>query len=91
MEEDISKSPDAGIVCPSLSPVGASFFFVEKKNKSLQPCSDYRGLNDIMVKNRYPLPLISLVYKLLQGATVFSKLDLRNVYHLLLTTCCRLC
>lgn len=81
MEECISKSPDAGIVCPSLSPTGASFFF-EEKNKSLQPCSDYHGLNDVTVKNWYPLPPISLVYKLLQEATVFSKLDLHNAYHL---------
>ena len=42
----------------------------------------YRGLNNITMKNRYPLPLISSAFELLQGATIFSKLDLRNAYHL---------
>ena len=53
-----------------------------KKDKSLRPCIDYRGLNDITIKNRYPLPLISSAFELLQYATIFSKLDLRNAYHL---------
>lgn len=55
---------------------------MEKKDKTLRPCIDYRGLNDISVKNCYPLPLISSTFKPLQGPTVFSKLDLRNAYHL---------
>ena len=53
-----------------------------KKDKSLRPCIDYRGLNDITLKNRYPLPLLSSTFEMLQGATVFSKLDHRNAYHL---------
>ncbi|KAK3560308.1 hypothetical protein QTP86_006309 [Hemibagrus guttatus] len=57
-------------------------FFVEKKDKSLRPFIDYRGLNTMTVKNRYPLPLMSSAFELLQGATVFTKLDLRNTYHL---------
>ncbi len=60
----------------------ASFFFVAKKHKTLCTCIDYRGLNNITVKNKYPLPLISSAFEPLQGATVFSKLDLRNAYHL---------
>ena len=55
---------------------------MDKKDKSLRPCINYCGLNDITVKNCYPLPLLSTAFELLQGATVFSKLDLRNVYHL---------
>lgn len=55
---------------------------MEKRDKSLRPCIDYRGLNNITVKNMYPLPLISSAFGLLQAATVFSKLDLRNAYHL---------
>lgn len=47
-----------------------------------RPCIDYRGLNNITVKNRYLLPLITLAFKLLQGATIFIKLDLRNAYYL---------
>jgi len=62
--------------------VGAGFFFVEKKDKTLMPCIDYRGLNDITVKHRYPLSLISSDFQLLEGATIFTKLDLRNAYHL---------
>ncbi len=53
-----------------------------KKDGSLRPCIDYRGLNDITVKNRYPLPLMSSAFELLQGAAIFTKLDLRNAYHL---------
>ena len=82
MEEYIRSSLAAGIIRPSSLPAGAGFFFVGKKDKSLRPCIDYRGLNDITVKNRYPLPLLSSNFEMLQGATVFSKLDLRNAYHL---------
>lgn len=82
METYINDSLAAGIIRPSSSPAGAGFFFVEKKDKTLRPCIDYRGLNDITIKNRYPLPLISTAFELLQGATIFSKLDLRNAYHL---------
>ena len=52
-----------------------------KKDGSLRPCIDYR-INDIMVKNRYPLPLMTMAFKLLQGTTVFTKLDLSSAYHL---------
>lgn len=83
MEEYIQDSLTAGIIRPSSSPAGAGFFFVEKKDKSLRPCIDYRGLNDITIKNRYPLPLISTAFELLEGAKVFTKLDLRNAYHLI--------
>ena len=82
MEEYINESLAAGIIRPSSSPAGAGFFFVEKKDGSLRPCIDYRGLNNITVKNRYPLPLISSAFELLEGATIFTKLDLRNAYHL---------
>uniref|UniRef100_A0A4W5NN01 ribonuclease H n=1 Tax=Hucho hucho TaxID=62062 RepID=A0A4W5NN01_9TELE len=63
----------------SVSPAGAGFFFVEK-DKTLRPCIDYRGLNDITVKNHYPY--LSSVFEPLRWATIFSKLDLRNAYHL---------
>nr|XP_057907337.1 retrotransposon-derived protein PEG10 isoform X1 [Doryrhamphus excisus] len=82
MEEYIQESLAAGIIRPSSSPAGAGFFFVEKKDKSLRPCIDYRGLNDISIKNRYPLPLIATATELLEGAKIFTKLDLRNAYHL---------
>ncbi len=63
-------------------PRGAGSFFMDKKNETLHPCIDYRGLNDITVKNRYPLPLMSSAFELLQGAKIFTKLDLRNANHL---------
>jgi len=82
MEKYINDSLAAGIIRPSSSPAGAGFFFVDKKDKTLRSCIDFRGLNAITIKNRYPLPLISSAFELLQGATIFSKLDLRNAYHL---------
>ncbi|KAG1930238.1 retrotransposable element [Pimephales promelas] len=82
LEKYLSDSLEAGTIVPSSSPAGAGFFFVKKKDGSLRPCIDYRGLNDITVKNRYPLPLMSSAFEVLQGAKIFSKLDLRNAYHL---------
>ncbi|KAL0173539.1 hypothetical protein M9458_029507, partial [Cirrhinus mrigala] len=82
MEKYISDSLAAKIIRPSSSPAGAGFFFVKKKDRSLHPCIDYRGLNNITVKNRYPLPLMSSAFERLQGVSFFTKLDLRNAYHL---------
>ncbi len=82
MDKYIQESIKAGLIHHSSSPAGAGFFFVKKKDGSLRPCIDYRGLNDITVKNRYPLPLMSSAFELLQGAKVFTKLDLRNTYNL---------
>ncbi len=53
-----------------------------EKDGSLCPCIDYRGLNDITVKNRYPLPLMSSAFELLQGETIFTNLDLPSAYYL---------
>ncbi len=69
MERYIHDSQVAGIIRPSSSPAGAGFFFVGKKDGSLRPCIDYRGLNDITVKNRYPLPLMSSAFKALAGGS----------------------
>eukprot|EP00063_Salmo_salar_P095574 XP_014070409.1 PREDICTED: RNA-directed DNA polymerase homolog [Salmo salar] len=74
METYIEDYLAAGFIHPSASPTGTGFFFVEKKDKTLRLCIDYRGLNDITVKNHYPLPLISPAFEPLQGATMFSKL-----------------
>lgn len=82
METYITDSLAAGLIRPSSSPMGAGFFFVSKKDKTLRPCIDYRGLNDITVKNKYPLPLLDSAFTPLHQATIFSKLDLRNAYHL---------
>ena len=81
MEDYIGDSLATVFIRPSSSPPGAGFFFMEKKAKTLCPCIDYQGLTNITVKNRYPLPLISSAFKLLQGVTVFSKLDPHNTNH----------
>lgn len=83
MEKYINDSLAAGIICPSSSPLGAGFFFVGKKDGSLHPCIDYCGLNQISVKYKYPLPLLSSTFEPVHDAMIFSKLDLRNAYHLL--------
>lgn len=82
MEQYIKQSLQAGLIRPSSSPLGAGFFFVGKKDGSLRPCIDYRSLNDITIKNKYPLPLLNSAFDSLSGAAVFTKLDLRNAYHL---------
>lgn len=82
MKDYIDPSLKAGLIRLSSSPAGAGFFFVSKKDGSLRPCIDYSPLNGITIKNRYPLPLMSSVFDQLQQATVFTKLDLRNAYHL---------
>lgn len=82
METYISESLASGLIRPSTSPVGAGGFFVKKKDSSLRPCIDYRGLNGITIRNKYPLPLLDSAFAPLQRARWFTKLDLRNAYHL---------
>lgn len=78
MAEYIGSSLKAGLIRPSSSPAGAGFFFVGKKDA----CIHYFLLNDIAIKNRYPLSLLSSAFDQLQQAKIFTKLDLRNAYHL---------
>ncbi|XP_072770759.1 DNA-binding protein RFX2 isoform X1 [Nerophis lumbriciformis] len=82
LEEYITTSLVSGLIRPSNSPLAAGFFFVEKKDKTLRPCIDYRALNNITVKNKYPLPLLDSAFNPLHAARHFTKLDLRNAYHL---------
>ncbi|KAL0534336.1 hypothetical protein IC582_028626 [Cucumis melo] len=72
---------DKGFIRPSVSPWGAPVLFVKKKDGSMRLCIDYRELNKVTVKNRYPLPRIDDLFDQLQGAIVFSKIDLRSGYH----------
>ncbi|KAL0543604.1 hypothetical protein IC582_018704 [Cucumis melo] len=72
---------DKGFIRPSVSPWGAPVLFIKKKDGSMRLCIDYRELNKVTVKNRYPLPRIDDLFDQLQGATVFSKIDLRSGYH----------
>ena len=63
------------------SPWGAPVLFVKKKDGSLSLCIDYRELNDVTIKNKYPLPHIDELFDQLQGTVMFSKLDLRQGYY----------
>jgi hypothetical protein len=64
-----------------MSPWGCSTLFVEKKDKELRLCVDYRPLNAVTIKNKYPLPHIDVLFDQLAGAQVFSKIGLRSSYH----------
>jgi hypothetical protein len=72
---------DKGYIRPSVSPWGCSALFVKKKDDSLRLCVDYRPLNAVTIKNKYPLPRIDILFDQLAGAKVFSKIDLRSGYH----------
>ena len=72
---------DKGFIRPSVSPWGAPVLFVKKKDGSMRMCIDYRQLNKVTIKNKYPLPRIDDLFDQLQGAKVFSKIDLRSGYH----------
>ena len=72
---------DKGFIRPSVSPWEAPVLFVKKKDGSMRMCIDYRQLNRVTVKNRYPLPRIDDLFYQLQGAQCFSKIDLRSGYH----------
>ena len=67
-----------GFIQPSISPWGAPVLFVRKKDGTLRLCIDYRQLNRVTIKNRYPLPQIDDLFDQLRGACVFSKIDLRS-------------
>jgi hypothetical protein len=77
LEENLEK----GYIWPSQSPMASLFFFVFKKDGKLRPCQDYRYLNDWMVKNSYPLPLILEIMDKLKDAKYFTKLDVRWGYN----------
>ncbi|GJW70726.1 putative reverse transcriptase domain-containing protein [Tanacetum coccineum] len=77
----LQELQDKGFIRPSHSPWGAPVLFVKKKDGSLRMCIDYRELNKLTVKNRYPLLRIDDLFDQLQGSCYFSKIDLRSGYH----------
>ena len=72
---------DIGYVRLNASPLGAPMMFVKKKYGTFRMCINYRQLNKMIIKNRYPLPRIDELFDQVEGATIFSKIDLRTVYH----------
>jgi hypothetical protein len=72
---------EKGFIRPSSWPWGCPAIFVKKKDHTLRMCVDYKPLNEVTIKNKYPLPRIDILFDQLTGAQVFSKIDLRSGYH----------
>ncbi|GJR07138.1 putative reverse transcriptase domain-containing protein [Tanacetum coccineum] len=81
LAKQLQELSDKGFIRPSSSPWGAPVLFVKKKDGSFRMCIDYRELNKLTIKNRYPLPRIDDLFDQLQGSSVYSKIDLRSGYH----------
>lgn len=81
LKEQLQELLDTGFIRPSVSPWGAPVLFVKKTDVTMRLCIDYRELNKMTIRNRYPLTRIDDLFDQLQGAQYFSKIDLRSGYH----------
>ncbi|KAA3473987.1 RNA-directed DNA polymerase-like protein [Gossypium australe] len=81
LKAQLQELTDKGFGRLSFSPWGAPMLFVKKKDESMRPCIDYRQLNKVTIKNKYPFPRIDDLFDQLKGETVFSKIDLRSGYY----------
>jgi hypothetical protein len=81
LKKQIDELLEKGYIRRSTSPWAALVLFVEKKDGTKRMCIDYRSLNEVIVKNKYPLPRIEDLFDQLRGASVFLKIDLRSCYH----------
>ena len=81
LKKQLDEMLQKGYIRPSSSPWGSPAIFVDKKDGSLRMCVDYRQLNDVTIKNKYPLPTIDDLFDQLSGAKVFTKIDLRTGYY----------
>jgi hypothetical protein len=81
LKNQLQELLDKGYIRPSSSPWGCPTLFVKKKDGSLRLCVDYRPLNAVTIKNKYPLPRIDVLFDQLAGAKFFSKIDLCSGYH----------
>jgi hypothetical protein len=81
LKEQLQQLLDKGYIRPSASPWGASIIFVSKKDGTQRMYVDYCSLNEVTIKNKYPLPIIDDLFDQLKGACVFSKIDFRSGYH----------
>nr|AAQ56348.1 putative reverse transcriptase [Oryza sativa Japonica Group] len=81
VKKQVDEQLQKGYIRPSTSPWDAPVIFVEKKDKTKRMCVDYHALNEVTIKNKYPLPRIDDLFDQLKGAKVFPKIDLRSGYH----------
>jgi hypothetical protein len=81
LRKQIDELLEKGYIRPCTLPRAALVLFVEKKDGTKRMCMDYRSLNEVTIKNKYPLPRIEDLFDQLRGASVFSKIDLRSGYH----------
>jgi hypothetical protein len=81
LKNQIEELLEKGFIRPSSSPWGAPVPFVSKKDGSRRMCVDYRSLNEVTIKNKYPLPWLEDLFDQMRGAKIFSKIDLRLEYH----------
>ena len=81
LKTQLKELLDKGFIQPSSSEWGCPTLFVKKKDQSLRMCVDYRPLNAVTIKNKYPLPRIDIMFDQLSKAKLFSKIDLRSGYH----------
>jgi hypothetical protein len=80
LKKQLDELQRIGLIRPSSSPWGAPVLFVKKKDGSMRLCVDYRALNEVTIKNKYPLPRIDGLFDQLKGAKYFSMIDLRSGY-----------
>jgi hypothetical protein len=81
LKKQIEELLEKGFIRPSSPPWGAPVLFVKKKDGSRRLCVDYRNLNEVTIKNKYPLPQIEDLFDQMRGAKILSKIDLRSGYH----------
>ena len=81
LKKQLEELQQSGFIRPSSSPWGAPVLFVKKKDGSMRMCVDYRALNEVTIKNKYPLPRIDDLFYQLKGAKYFSKIDMRSGYY----------
>ncbi|KAA0052117.1 RNA-directed DNA polymerase-like protein [Cucumis melo var. makuwa] len=81
LKDQLQELLKKGYIWPSTSPWRASVLFVKKKDGSMRLCIDYRQLNKVTIKNKYPLSRIDDLFDQLKGTSIFSKMDLRLGYH----------
>jgi hypothetical protein len=81
LKKQLADMLSKGLIHPSASSWGSPILFVDKRDGTIRLCADYRRLNEVTIKNKYPLPKIEDLFDQLNGAKVFSKIDLRMGYH----------